>query len=113
MSDYLGRQVEFVAKLVRMSQERRIDWQLYPSGGFVAQVLGRQVRVFETDRASPAAMDSVLRFGRVRNPVLEILADNGTVVHSIEGVTGLRDLLASAAFRAGHVSDFMDQVLAS
>ncbi len=110
MDDYLGRQVEFVAKLVRLSQEGRIDWRLHEKGGFVGEVFGREIRIFDSEKPAPGSG----KVGTVRKaPVLEILVGDGKVGHSIESVTGLRDLLASAGFRAAGIDNFMEQVLAS
>lgn len=109
MTEEIDRQAAFISKLVRLSQEGKIDWKLHERGGFVGRVLGRDVRIFETDRPPGTA---AFRRG-FKMPVLELLVEDGKVGYAMEDRAGLDGLLASAAYQAARVDSFMADVLAS
>lgn len=113
MTDTIDRQAEFLAKLVRLSVEGRIDWVRDQRGGFRGRVLDRNVRVaYETK-----AMRTSHFIGTVSSnqqvPILELLDEDSTVTYTFRDVTGIGDLIRSASHRASGVDEFMKEVLAS
>jgi hypothetical protein len=132
------RAVKFITKLVKLTQERKVEWGSTSSpeaGGtaFMAEIDGRRIRLYQYSKevpnpdyatfASPFSVTSsaaISLFGPKPPPpqtilqagtVLEIFDDGGRAAYKFENRTGLRDLYESASYSAAKVDDLIDSVL--
>lgn len=113
MTGTIDRHAEFIAKLVRLSVEGRIDWVRDERGGYHGRVLGRNVRVaYETKVVRTSNFIGTVSSNQ-QVPVLELIDDDGAVTYTFRDLTGIGDLIRSAAHRASGIDRFMDEVLAS
>jgi hypothetical protein len=119
------KSVQFIAKLVQLTQENELRWDAVPnpadipgkaaSAAFTALIDGTRLRTYKISRELRLDPNTAL-FGRVKPtvvqaPVLEILDDFDQVSYTFDGITGLTDLYESASFSASKVGDLMDSVL--
>lgn len=123
MAEKQDRTVEFISRLVQMTQDGEIKWvigqDLLDSMGsvFYATVNKRNLRLFQVVREELVA-DAWAPFSkgqpekrRVKRTQLELLDDNERPSFVFEKVAGLSDLYDGAAFSASGVADLMNSVL--
>jgi len=115
--------VQFIAKLLRLTQAGAIEWSVGPSPrdtdeiAFTASIEERMVRLYQFDEEVMAWDDADIIFrpntGKriIRSTALEVLTD-GYVAYTFKNQAGLSDLYESVAYAASKVEDLMDAVLA-
>lgn len=101
MADSHDKAVKFIAKLLRMTQEKKLEWSPAPTGGFFSQIEDR--RLFVTRDREGLYWEYTL----VVSPLEE-----GAASYSFVDTTGLDDLWESARFTASKIEELMDTVLA-
>jgi hypothetical protein len=125
----LDKSVQFVAKLVQLTQDKKIKWDGVSSpratgdkvsrAEFLTTVEDTKLRVFEATREVVLDATVGILFGSrdqsktrmVKVPILEVLDDQGRVTYTFENKTGLGDLYQAAAYSASKVDDLIDAVL--
>jgi len=126
-ADSTDRSVQFIAKLVQLTQDRKMRWQSIPhpnpessgSAAYSASIEGKELRIYKTKREVLVGLDAIARaLGREEKrrvtqavTILEILDDFGQAAFTFDHITGLNDLYQSAAYSASRVDDLMDAVL--
>jgi len=135
------RAAKFLAKLVKLTQERKVRWDSTPAPeqgsdtAFVAEIEGRRMRLYQYSKEIPnpdyanyaasTLTPAITTFTilsstpRVEPPrtvvrsgtVLELFDDSGRSAYKFENRPGLRDLYESAAYSAAKVDDLIDSVL--
>lgn len=121
-----SKTVQFISKLVQLTQDRKINWDVAgkqgESAAFTATVEGRKIRIFRHTEQRPLEVGTtgtglggllgVIPRQTIRKVGLEVLDEAGRTAYSFEDVTGLSDLYESASFSASKVAELMDSVLA-
>jgi hypothetical protein len=123
------KSVQFIAKLVQLTQDKKIEWDSVSSprtpgdkvvrAEFVTTVDGTKLRTFETTKEVQLDFPATVFFTThdapktrsVRVPILEVLDEQGRVTYTFESKTGLSDLYEAAAYSASKVDDLMDAIL--
>lgn len=119
-----NRTVEFVSRLVRLSQEDRIKWRpVPPSRGdknysaFQAKIGGRNLRIEETTQEIEDPSSVFMLSTRVSprlmttSAYLDVLDEDGRVMYTLRNVAGLSDLFRSAGAAASGIEELIDSVL--
>ena len=127
-SEKKDKAVQFIAKLLRLTQAGSIEWNPVPSPrnpdetAYTAYLEDQRVRLYQYDEevtvwgGGGSSLAEILgsRQGPekriVRSTALEILT-NGLVTYTFKNQAGLSDLYESAAYVASKVEDLMDAVL--
>ena len=122
------KSVQFIAKLVQLTQDKRLRWESAPrpnqseeapsAAAFTASIEGKNLRLYKVKREVVADFLSGM-FGPRDAPrrriiwtaILEILDEFGQATFTFERTTGLNDLYESASYSASRVDDLMDSVL--
>lgn len=137
MAEQQSKPVRFISKLVQLTQERKIEWEVAGTQGsgpsFVATVEGRRLKIFKYSEKQPNpdyarlfnnsgafTLSTLTISGRPNPPetiivqgiVLEIADDAGRPAYKFDNRAGLADLYESASFSASKVDELMDTVLA-
>jgi hypothetical protein len=132
------RAVQFISKLVQLTQDRKLDWESRPSpkskeqAAFFCEVAGKKLRLYRFSEQVPnpeydiytAAYPSTFitlgsrppepsRTKLIHGTVLEVLDESGRASYTFENKTGLSDLYESAAYSASKVDQLIDSVLAT
>lgn len=129
-TDTPDRSVQFIAKLVQLTQDREIRWTVVPapdesssqfSSAFVSNIDESQLRIRKVRREVRVdAMVSILgsiagsspaKTRMTESVLLEVLDEFGQVSYTFDRTSGLSDLYESAAFSASKVDDLMDSIL--
>lgn len=127
-ADPKDKSVQFIAKLVQLTQDKRVRWEPIPYPGsdsnqgaaYSTAVEGKQLRLYRAMRE--VIVNDVIAsaiFGgapeqRKRSTqvaILEVLDDFGQATFTFDRTTGLNDLYESAAYSASRVDDLMDAIL--
>jgi hypothetical protein len=129
-SDMADKPVQFIVKLVQLTQDGKLRWKSARSpeqdraktgpGAFVAEIDGRRLRLYKAKREIVYNPLSGFIFSPPEEPrtriiqisVLEVLDEFDQAAYSFEDMTGLNDLYEAAAYSASKVADLMDAVLA-
>ena len=136
-ADKREKSVLFIAKLLRLTQDGKIEWDPVPAPrganetAYEAYLNDRGLRLYRYDEQvlTPAGLEAAgiptmsthstwantafedrPRKRTARFTVLEILA-NGLVTYTFRDTTGLNDLYESAAYKASKVEHLMDSIL--
>lgn len=116
--------VHFVAKLVRLTQEGKVEWEptVPPpeaSGTALKAVVNNSVlRLYgksqEVDNAFAVAIGSLGKETKIRvwSTFLEVTDFNGHAIYVFPRVKGLDDLYKAATYKAANVEHLVDSVLA-
>jgi hypothetical protein len=120
--------VQFIAKLLRLTQTGAIEWSVGPSPhdtdeiAFTASIEERMVRLYQFNEEVRTVTtwddaDTMLSIRPnsekriTRSTALDVLSD-GYVAYTFKNQAGLSDLYDSVAYAASKVEDLMDAVLA-
>jgi hypothetical protein len=126
-TDTPDRSVQFVAKLVQLTQERKVRWEPVRApreesakavgSAFTTSIDGRSLRIYKTERETVTFVGFLGSFGEeprrriISTPILEVLDDFHQAAYSFERLTGLDDLYDAASYSASRVDDLMESVL--
>lgn len=120
-TDKPDRTVQFITKLVQLSQDGHLRWEnaLLPGpseseGGavFTASIDGKTLRLYKARREFLTAdLFGTTTRKNLLTPILEVLDYSNRPSFTFERTTGLNDLYESASYSASGVSDLIDSVL--
>ncbi|WP_458424953.1 hypothetical protein [Methylorubrum extorquens] len=118
MSEDISKSVRFIAKLLELTQDGHLSWEIGAEESFTTNLEGRILKIHQVRRrADPAgsgknATRTWLGTPAFKNVVaLELLNEEGKVTFKFENVAGMRDLWQAVNFSASKVDDFIDKVL--
>jgi hypothetical protein len=119
------KEIEFVAKLIQLTQAKRIEWQFVEDDNKITadptaqafdiyhtEVDGERLRLYQLTAMGlgPYADDRDLPYWATAT-VLELLGDKGKVLWSIRHVPGLAELLRSIKFVSGQVENRIEKIM--
>jgi hypothetical protein len=119
------KSVQFISKLVQLTQEKSITWEPTALPGsddsslnavaYKTEVDGKELRLYRARRElSELDPFGILYGGDEKKRVvsiLEVLDEFGRAVYAFQDRAGLDDLYESASYSASKVDDLMDSVL--
>jgi len=124
MSNNKDKWIDVVAKLTKLTQEKKLLWVTTDSPSstpsyvtirisFATKYKGRSLRLYEKefDHTSNRSIIGGLMFEETET-VLELLDENGIGIWSFPGTRALSDLMSAVRFQISGANDFINDVLA-
>jgi hypothetical protein len=141
MSEERNKWIDAVAKMIKLTQDGKIEWRQYSStadlkedasdvieAAFISDYGGKKLRihrrVFRDSRPTPKIIgrgsptsiffsESVpeMESYRASEVRLEFISPNGNALWTYPNVNGLSDLLSAVQYQVAGVKDFLDEIL--
>lgn len=130
------RTVQFISKLVQLTQDKKLEWQALPSsssgGVFLAEVDDRQLRLYKYSEqvpvpAGPSSNVIANTFSSIAKSTgfaystptmmtksgvrLAVSGKDGVGLYTFDDIAGLSDLYESASYSAAQVDELIDFIL--